>query len=346
MVAFGLIATAEARVWTLTDQRTFEADYVSATATTVSVKVRDGRVVPVELTRLSQADRDFVAQQRANQPAGATPAGATPAGATPTGAPAAGAPASGAPTAGAKPATGTGSAGAKPAAPASTATKPGTLGPYAEYIAGEWKQFEGKGNLQGMLYGAPTLDMSKKWPLVIYLHGKGNRVLTREHLGFGGACAKPANYAERPCFIYAPQCPDENGWSGATGANVFKTLKDLMRHLPIDPDRVYLIGYSMGGFGTFAFLNDEPRMFAAAMPIAGGADVAIARNLRRIPLWIFHGEKDEVVKPDGSRAMAKALEKMKAPTKYTEFPGEGHGIGGKIFEDPEVHKWLFAQTRK
>lgn len=316
-ITLGLITTLHARVWTLTDQRTFEADYVSATATQVSLKVRDGRVVPVEQARLSQGDRDFIAQQLATNPA-------TPGATTPTAPP--------------KPTT--------PAVPPS-AVKPSALkGPYAEHIVGDWKQFEGKGNLQCMLFGAPTLDGSKKWPLVIYLHGKGNRVLTREHLGFAAACAKPANYAERPCFIFAPQCPDENGWGGATGANVLKTVKDLMRNLPIDPNRVYLTGYSMGGFGTFAMLNDEPRMFAAGIPVSGGADVAIARNLRRIPLWIFHGEKDETVSPEGSRAMAKALEKLKAPVKYTEFPGAGHGIGGKISDDPEVHKWLFAQTRK
>jgi predicted peptidase len=317
IIAFALISDLHARVWTLTDQRTFEADYVSATATHVSLKGRDGRVVPVEVTRLAQVDRDFIAQQLAAKPA-AAPATTFPP----------------------KPAPAT-------AAASSSAIKPGAAkGFFAENITGDWKQFEGKGNLQGMIFGAPTLDASKKWPLVIYLHGKGNRVLTREHLGFAAACAKPANYTERPCFIYAPQCPDENGWGGATGANFMKTLKDLMRQLPIDPDRVYLTGYSMGGFGTFAFLNDEPRMFAAAMPIAGGANVAIARNLRRIPIWIFHGEKDETVKPDGSREIAKALEKMKAPAKYTEFPGEGHGIGGKIFDDPEVHKWIFAQVRK
>jgi predicted peptidase len=110
----------------------------------------------------------------------------------------------------------------------------------------------------------PTRDASKKWPLVIYLHGKGNRVLTREHLGFAAACAKPANYAERPCFTFAPQCPDENGWSGS------KPVRTCSR--PEGPDGAncrsirtasYLTGYSMGGFGTFTFLNDEPRMFAA-----------------------------------------------------------------------------------
>jgi predicted peptidase len=87
-------------------------------------------------------------------------------------------------------------------------------------------------------------------------------------------------------------------------------------------------------------------MFAAAIPVAGGCSVAIARNLRKTPLWIFHGEKDDVVTPDGSRAIAKALEKLKAPVKYTEFPGEGHGVTGKVFQDPAVHVWLFEQKRK
>jgi len=317
LALIALTASLHARVWTTADNKTFEADYVDATATHVTVKVRDGRIVPVELIRLAQADRDFVAQQLAAK--------------SPT------------PAAPAAPAT-TPPATPKPfGAAALTAAK---KGPYSDYLASDWKQFEGKGGLQCMLFGAPVVDATKKLPLVIYLHGKGNNVLTRANLGLAEAIAKPENFAQRPCIILAPQCPDENGWGGATGANFMKTLKDLMSHLPIDADRVYLTGVSMGGFGTFAFLNEEPRLFAAGIPISGGCNVAIARNLRRTPLWIFHGGSDNVVKPDDSRAIAAALEKMKAPVKYTEFPGEGHGIGGKIFNDPEVHKWLFEQRRK
>ena len=74
--------------------------------------------------------------------------------------------------------------------------------------------------------------------------------------------------------------------------------------------------------------------------------MSIAQNLKKTPLWIFHGEKDDVVSPDGSRAIAKALEKLRAPVKYTEYPGEGHGVGGKIFEDEAVQTWLFEQKRK
>ena len=193
-----------------------------------------------------------------------------------------------------------------------------------------------------MLFGGKDLDAKTKHPLLIYLHGKGNRVLTKEHLGFAAACAKEENYKTRPCLIYAPQCPDENGWGGTTGANLMKTLKDLIKNLPVDEDRLYLVGYSMGGFGTFAMLNDNPRMFAAGIPIAGGAQVGVAKNLRRIPIWIWHGEKDDVVKPDQSRAIAKALENVKT-AKYTEVPGGGHGITGEVEKNAEVHTWLFEQ---
>jgi predicted peptidase len=317
------IGAASARTWNLNDGRSFEAEIVTATATSVTIKVPDGRTATVELTHFSQADRDYVAQHLA---ASATPAGKTTTPTTPPSSTPAATPSS---------------------SPASPAAKPaGIKGPYAQYITGDWAQFEGKGKLQGVLFAAPTLDPTRKYPLVIYLHGKGNKVLESKQVGFLSACAKPANYSERPCILYAPQCPDENGWEGATGVNFMKTVKDLMHSLPIDPDRVYLTGYSMGGFGTFAHLNEEPRMFAAGVAISGGVSVSAARNLRRIPLWIFHGEKDNVVSPDGSRAIAKELERLKAPVKYTEFPGEGHGIGGKVFEMPELHTWLFAQKRK
>ena len=226
-----------------------------------------------------------------------------------------------------------------PAGPSTAIT-----GPYAVNITGEWSQVEGKGGLQGMLFGSKDLDAKKKHPLLIYLHGKGNDVLTKKHLGFAASCAREENYKARPCFIFAPQCPDENGWGGATGANLMKTLKDLTKNLPVDEDLIYLVGYSMGGFGTFAMLNENPKMFAAGIPIAGGADVGVARNLRRIPVWIWHGEKDDVVKPDASRAIAKALEKVKT-AKYTEVPGAGHGITGEVEKNAEVHTWLFAQKR-
>ncbi|HUF63829.1 MAG TPA: prolyl oligopeptidase family serine peptidase [Verrucomicrobiales bacterium] len=225
------------------------------------------------------------------------------------------------------------------------ATKP-FEGPYAELITGDWRQFEGEGDLQLMFFGAKSLDPAKEYPLVLYLHGKGNDVLSKAHLGFAASCADPKNYAERPCFIVAPQCPDENGWRGEVASNVIDTIEDLSAKLPIDEDRIYLAGYSMGGFGTFQLLVDEPKLFAAGVPIAGGVNVGAARDLRRTPLWVFHGEQDDVVPPDGSRAIVKALERLRAPVRYTEFPGAGHGITGEVNANAELHQWLFDQKRR
>ena len=97
--------------------------------------------------------------------------------------------------------------------------------------------------------------------------------------------------------------------------------------------------------GAWHEARATPNRAGARVPVAGGCDVGIARNLRRMPLWIFHGEKDDVVKPDASRAIAKALEKMKAPVKYTEYPGEGHGVIGKVIADEALQTWLFEQKR-
>ncbi|HWB05248.1 MAG TPA: prolyl oligopeptidase family serine peptidase [Verrucomicrobiales bacterium] len=306
-LALMIAPAVHARTWTDTGGRTVEGEFVSATATAVTVKLPNGKTVLIELAKLSQADRDFVAEQAKNPPA-------------PPAAPAA------------KPAPG---------------KNPATIsGPYAEHITGDWKEVEAKTGLKYMFFAGKNLDASKKYPLVIYLHGKGNNVLPKGAQGFAYACSKPENYGKNPCFLLVPQCPDENGWQGNTGANFQKLLKDVLKNLPIDDNRIYLIGYSMGAFGTFAMLNEQPKMFAAAIPVAGGISEGAARNLRRIPIWIFHGEKDEVVKPDQSRAIAKALERLKAPVKYTEFPGEGHGIIGKVVNDPAVHTWLFEQKRK
>jgi len=163
--------TLHARIWTTTENRTFEADYVSATATQVTVKLKDGRNAAIDLSRLAQADRDFVAQQ-------SVAPGAAPAAPAAPDKPAAPAPP------------------AKPAAPApfgahAIGAPAAFKGPYAEDITGDWKQFEGKGGLQCMFFGSPTLDASKKWPLLVYLHGKGNNLLTSANLSFAAACAKP-----------------------------------------------------------------------------------------------------------------------------------------------------------
>jgi predicted peptidase len=123
-------------------------------------------------------------------------------------------------------------------------------------------------------------------------------------------------------------------------------VKKLMKSLPIDEKRVYVIGYSMGGFGTCHLMNAEPRLFTAGVAVAGCTGVDTANTFKKRPLWLFHAKDDEVVKVEGSQALAKGLERSEKTFKYTEFPTGGHGIIGKVFDDPEVHKWLFSQVEK
>ena len=117
-----------------------------------------------------------------------------------------------------------------------------------------------------------------------------------------------------------------------------------MKKLPIvDEDRIYVIGYSMGGFGTWHFLKSEPRLFAAGVPIAGYSHNV--GKMRSMPIWAFHGAEDKVVKVDGARRCAEELKRSKV-FKYTEYPEEGHGIAGKVTSDEELHRWLFEQKKR
>ena len=120
--------------------------------------------------------------------------------------------------------------------------------------------------------------------------------------------------------------------------------RTCVKKLPVvDPDRVYVIGYSMGGFGTWHFLKEEPRLFAAGIPIAGGIRAASAScaRCRSGPSTARRTRSSTV---DGARACAEELKRSKV-FKYTEFPDDGHGIAGKVVDDEAVHEWLFEQKR-
>lgn len=220
-------------------------------------------------------------------------------------------------------------------------------GKYADLITGDWEMAE-HGNLPYAFFGSKELDASKKVPLVISLHGKSQNNTNGKQIGFARKFGEKANYMERPCLILAPLCYQPHGgtgggWTAAPGDETLDLLKDLLKELPIiDPDRVYVIGYSMGGFGTWHFLKEESRLFAAGVPIAGYShDVG---KLKSMPIWSFHGAKDDVVQVEGARNCADELKRSKV-FKYTEFPDAGHGIAGDVTSDPKLHEWLFAQKK-
>ena len=218
--------------------------------------------------------------------------------------------------------------------------------PFAKLLSGEWQKTEGHG-LPYRIFGARKLRGADEtgYPLVIYLHGRGGDVMTPEQPGEARTFSQEENYRKRECIIIAPQCPKDASWDGKNSEAVVGIIGDLVKNLAVDKKRIYLTGYSMGGYGTFHLLGQEPRLFAAGVPIAGGGDPNRAESYKNVAMWIFHGAKDPTVNVEQSRKMVEALKKARSEAKYTEYEDGDHGIAGKVYADPELHEWLFKQHR-
>ncbi len=221
---------------------------------------------------------------------------------------------------------------------------------------------EGK-KLNYRLMRPQDYDASRKYPLVLFLHGAGERGDDNvAQLVHGMAdFAKDENRAKYPCFVLAPQCPKGQKWSDADWSSdrselpakpseamqlTLDVIAALQKEFSIDDHRLYVTGLSMGGYGTWDLIARFPERFAAAVPVCGGGDEKQAKRLVRIPIWAFHGDQDMAVKPIRSRNMIAAIKEAGGEPKYTEYPGVGHDSWVKAYSDPEMLKWMFAQSRK
>lgn len=215
------------------------------------------------------------------------------------------------------------------------------------------------------LYVPESYSKDKDYALLIFLHGSGER-------GYDGQA--PVNqhpyiinriingeYKDE-CIIIAPQCAPDYQWTDSPWGNgsysmeeykktvYMKAVEGLINNLElkysIDEDRLYVTGISMGGYGTWDMIERNPDMFAAAIPICGGGDPSLARRIKHIPIWIFHGSADPLVPVSGSRDMANALEKVGSTQyKYTEYPGVQHESWVQAYREEDLLDWLFAQKR-
>lgn len=222
-------------------------------------------------------------------------------------------------------------------------------GVYAAKVTGQFVKGVSKQGLNYQLWGSPKLDATKRYPLVIWLHGSGQSGSDNESQ-LGGApkvWVNEANLDSNPCFLLAPQCPSADiGWKEQVASNLLALIADLSDHLPIDETRLYLTGSSMGGFGTFNIAAKFPGVFAACVPLCGGGDVKNAEILKSTPFWVFHGDKDDMVPVERSRAIVEAVKKAGGELmNYTELAGEGHGITGVVYPREDLHTWLFKQKK-
>lgn len=187
-------------------------------------------------------------------------------------------------------------------------------------------------------------DAAKKWPLIVFLHGAGESGSDLDKVKVHGPPKLiAAGSFDHPCIVVSPQCPGR-GWNADM---VGALIDDICRQYRVDEERIYLTGLSMGGFGTWALAAARPERFAAIAPICGGGNPVDAIKLRGLPIWVFHGEKDNVVPLAASQAMVTALEALgqKDNVKFTIYPGVGHDSWTATYDDPEFYRWLFAQKR-
>jgi predicted esterase len=196
-------------------------------------------------------------------------------------------------------------------------------------------------------------DPAKKYPLVVFLHGSGesgtdNKLQVSKHMGVpqgGSVFTLPANQAMYPTFFVAPQAPMPGvaGWMGVPGQAVLKLIASLEQQFSIDAARLYLTGLSMGGYGTWALVEGNPKLFAAAVPMSGGGDTSKAASIAHLPIWDFHGTIDPLVPVQQSRDMIAALVAAGGHPRYTEYPNGQHDIWDTAYTEPALLPWIFAQ---
>ena len=230
-----------------------------------------------------------------------------------------------------------------------------------KYTSHQWKD----GGLNYAVRAPDKVEPGKQYPLVLMLHGAGGRGDdNRKQLvdaGGGAAMDKMGVSGKFGAYVMAGQVPQNQQWVDVPWSSldhempkVSESMRQMLAALDafvadkknqVDPKRIYVIGLSMGGYGTWDAVQRRPKLFAAAVPICGGGDKRLAKKIAKIPVWAWHGDKDGVIKPSRSQDMIAALKKAGGDPKYTEVKNRGHNVWVDAFGSAEMWAWLFEQKR-
>ncbi len=223
------------------------------------------------------------------------------------------------------------------------------------------------------------VEEGKSYPLVLFLHGMGERGTDNQRqLVHGGSVMASQDFRERhPAFIVAPQCPGgiepgmnpkgkqegeeaQRAWTWLLPISItseidleespcpqllalHSLLTELKKTLPIDSDQVHVTGLSMGGYAAWELATRYPELFASALPVCGAGDKRHAKRLTALPIWAFHGSVDSVVPVDCSRTMVSAIKAAGGKPIYTEYDNTGHDSWTATYNSQHVWDWIFAQ---
>jgi predicted peptidase len=180
------------------------------------------------------------------------------------------------------------------------------------------------------------------WPLLLFLHGAGERGNDLELVKAHGPPQIVESNPDFPFITVSPQCPDKERWNPV---ELLQLLDHVSLAYRVDPNRVYVTGLSMGGYGTFAVLTAAPERFAAAIPICGGGQPSQADKLKSIPIWAFHGAQDRIVPLRQSEEMVTAIQAAGGKVQLTVYPDVAHHSWTPTYNNPAIYDWLLSHRR-
>ena len=193
-----------------------------------------------------------------------------------------------------------------------------------------------------LLHLPAAYEAEERWPLILFLHGSGERGHDPALLKTLGIPKVVETQPDFPFVSVSPQCQAGSFWNTVL---LRTTLGEVLKHYRIDPKRIYLTGVSMGGYAAWKLAIEEPVRFAALVPVCGGGEPQEACRIKHIPVWAFHGARDTVVPLSESQRMVDALEACGGQVRFTIYPDAGHDAWTAAYANPELYTWLRSHAR-
>jgi len=187
-------------------------------------------------------------------------------------------------------------------------------------------------------------DKDQKWPLMLFLHGAGERGNDINKVKVHGPPKLIEQGKDLPFIVVSPQCPSGSWWTEQLDA-LMALLDEVQAKHAVDPNRVYMTGLSMGGFGSWALGCRHPERFAAIAPICGGGEWFLAERLKSVPVWAFHGAKDNVVPMRESQEMVNALKRAGGKVELTIYPEAQHDSWTETYNNPKLYEWFLSHRK-
>jgi predicted peptidase len=193
-----------------------------------------------------------------------------------------------------------------------------------------------------LLFLPQQYEKQGAWPLILFLHGAGERGSDLEQVKVNGLPGMVEEREDFPFIVVSPQCPRGYYWSTAL---LISLLDEIESNYKVDPARIYLTGISMGGYGAWQLAIDAPGRFTALAPVCGGGNPNEVKKIKNLPIWVFHGGKDRIVPISESETMVNALKSAGGNVLFTVYPDAGHDSWTETYRNPELYEWFMKHRR-